>query len=68
MVVTVVTWTKDQTQTEPRPRWRGLCTYMGGKDSLLPAGSLGPSGVPALLGYLDSMAGSLTCTERHTNP
>lgn len=40
-------------------------TYMGGKDSLLPAGSLGPSGVPTLLGYLGLMAGSLTCAKKH---
>lgn len=34
---------------------------MGGKQSLLPAGFLGPSGVPTLLGHLELMAGSLTC-------
>ena len=44
------------------------CTYMGGKDSLLPAGSLWPRGVPTLLGYLDLMAGSLTCGEGNGKP
>ena len=41
---------------------------MGGKDSLLPAGSLWPRGVPALLGYFDLMAGSLTCGEGNGKP
>lgn len=44
------------------------CTYMGGKESLPPAGSLGPSGVPTLLGYFELMAGSLTCVKKHTEP
>lgn len=43
-------------------------TYMGGKETLLPSGSLGPSGVPTLLGYLELMAGSLTCCKKHTEP
>lgn len=42
------------------------CTYMGGKQTLLPAGSLGLSGLPALLGYFELMAGSLSCGEKHT--
>lgn len=41
---------------------------MGGKESLLPAGSLGPSGVPVLLGYFELMAGSLTCMKDTQNP
>lgn len=42
------------------------CTYMGGKHSLLPAGSRGPSGVSVLPRCFELMAGSLTCGEKHT--
>jgi hypothetical protein len=38
---------------------------MGGKDSLLPAESLGPMGVPALLEYFELMAGSFTYAEKY---
>lgn len=50
LAVAAATGTSGRAPTGPGLRGRRPCTYMGGKDSLPPAGSLGPRGVPALLG------------------
>lgn len=60
-------WDQRPHPTKPDGSQRGPSTYMGGKESLLLAGSLGPSGVPALLGFLELMAGSLSCEKKHTH-
>lgn len=72
VVITVPLSPRQRTKkpkAKPTPdTWALPCTYMGGKESLPPAGSLGPSGVPTLLGYFELMAGSLTCARKHTEP